>query len=150
LRSWLGEALVITTGEIDISVGSIFGIVGLTYLGLAPHVGAPLAILIALAAAVAIGAVNGFVVAYFRLPSLIVTLGSLFVFRGLAYAVTQKSPYTAARPQVIYRLFGDADVFGHNNALVGACCFLFLQYVLFYSGQPAFGGGAMPALTHVG
>src|SRR5664279_629768 len=108
-----GEALVITTGEIDISVGSIFGVVGLIYIALGPHIGAPLAILIALAAAVAIGVVNGFVVAYFRIPSLVVTLGSLFVFRGLALAVTQSPTFYASDPVMkanpIYQLFGNAD-----------------------------------------
>jgi simple sugar transport system permease protein/ribose transport system permease protein len=131
-----GEALVITTGEIDISVGSIFGIVGIIYIALGPQVGAPLAILIALLAAAAIGSLNGFIVAYFRISSLVVTLGSLFVFRGLAYAATQTTPnYTAGeamRANPIYRLFGDADVFGYNNALVWALvALLFLQYVLF-------------------
>ncbi|HXV42626.1 MAG TPA: ABC transporter permease [Anaerolineae bacterium] len=131
-----GEALVITTGEIDISVGSIFGIVGIIYIALGPHVGAPLAILMALLAAVAIGSINGFIVAYFRISSLVVTLGSLFVFRGLAYAATQTSPnYTAGeamQANPIYRLFGDADVLGYNNALVWALvALLFLQYLLF-------------------
>ncbi|MBI1877761.1 MAG: ABC transporter permease [Chloroflexi bacterium] len=131
-----GEALVITTGEIDISIGSIFGIVGIIYIALGPHVGAPQAILIALVAAVAIGVVNGFIVAYFRISSLVVTLGSLFVFRGLAYAATQTSPnYTAdeaMKANPVYRFFGNSDVFGYNNALVWAfVALLFLQYILF-------------------
>jgi ribose transport system permease protein len=133
-----GEALVITTGEIDISIGSIFGIVGIIYIALGPHVGVPLAILLALVAAVAIGSVNGFIIAYFRISSLVVTLGSLFVFRGLAYAATQTTPnYTAddtMRANPVYRFFGDADVFGYNNALVWALvALLFLQYVLFWT-----------------
>ena len=131
-----GEALVITTGEIDISVGSIFGIVGIIYIALGPQVGAPLAILMALVAAVAIGSVNGFIVAYFRISSLVVTLGSLFVFRGLAYAATQTTPnYTAddaMRANPVYQFFGNSDVLGYNNALVWALVvLLFLQYVLF-------------------
>jgi simple sugar transport system permease protein/ribose transport system permease protein len=133
-----GEALVITTGEIDISVGSIFGIVGLTYLGLAPHFGVPPAILIGLALAVSIGAVNGFIVAYFRLPSLIVTLGSLFVFRGLAFAISKESLSFAAteamRADAVFQLFGNGDIFGYNNALVWAIAALLLvQYVLFFT-----------------
>src|SRR5262245_48728999 len=72
-----GEALVISTGEIDISVGSIFGVTGILYVALGPRVGTPLAVAIALTAAAAIGVVNGFVVAYFRISSLVVTLGSL-------------------------------------------------------------------------
>lgn len=133
-----GVALVITTGEIDISVGSVFGIVGLSYLGLAPHVGVPLALLMALAAAVAIGSVNGLIVAYFRLPSLIVTLGSLFVFRGLAYAITEQSLSFASSNEMkaspIYQFFGHSDVFGYNNALIWAiAAFVVVQYVLFFT-----------------
>ena len=131
-----GEALVITTREIDISVGSIFGIVGITYLALAAQVGVPLAILLALAAGLAVGAVNGFVVAYFRMPSLVVTLGGLFVFRGLAFAATEKSLSFAAdsemRANSVYKLFGNSDVLGVNNALVWAILvLLFLHYILF-------------------
>ena len=133
-----GEALVITTGEIDISIGSTFGIVGIIYIALGPHIGAPLAILMALVAAVAIGSVNGFIIAYFRISSLVVTLGSLFIFRGLAYAATQTTPNFTAddtmRANPVYRFFGDADVFGYNNALVWALvALLFLQYVLFWT-----------------
>jgi ribose transport system permease protein len=133
-----GEALVITVGEIDISVGSIFGIVGIIYISLGPHVGAPLAILIALMAAVVIGILNGFVVAYFRISSLVVTLGSLFIFRGLALAITQTPPYYAADSAMhanpIYQLFGDSDVLGYNNALIWAIVVLiFLHYVLFWT-----------------
>ncbi len=131
-----GEALVITTGQIDISVGSIFGVAGIIYLAFGPHVGAPVAIVMALVAAMAIGSVNGFVVAHFRISPLVVTLGSLFVFRGLAIAATQLPPYYAAdnamRDNPIYQLLGGSSVFGYNNALVWAIVILlFLNYILF-------------------
>jgi simple sugar transport system permease protein/ribose transport system permease protein len=134
----LGEALVITTGEIDISVGSIFGIVGILYIAIGPQIGAPLAIVIALGAALLIGSLNGFVVAYYRVSSLVVTLGSLFVFRGLALAATQTvSHYNAGeamRANPIYRLFGASSVFDYNNALVWALVILlFLHYALFWT-----------------
>lgn len=133
-----GEALVITTGEIDISVGSIFGIVGIIYIAIGPYIGAPLAILIALAVAVIIGSINGFIVAHFRISSLVVTLGSFFMFRGLALAATQTiSHYNAGevmRANPVYRFFGSSSVLGYNNALVWAIvALLFLQYVLFWT-----------------
>jgi len=133
-----GEALVITTGEIDISVGSTFGIVGIIYIALGVHIGAPLAILVALAAAAAIGFLNGFIVAYFRISSLIVTLGSLFVFRGLALAATQTptfyAPDSVMRADPIYRLFGASSLLGYNNALVWALgVLLLLHYILFWT-----------------
>jgi simple sugar transport system permease protein/ribose transport system permease protein len=133
-----GEVLVITTGEIDISVGSTFGIVGIIYVAIGPQVGAPLAILIGLGVALIIGSLNGFVVAYFRVSSLVVTLGSLFVFRGLALAATQTvSHYNAGetmRANPIYQIFGSSSVLGYNNALVWALVvFVVLQYLLFWT-----------------
>ncbi len=131
-----GEALVITVGEIDISVGSIFGIVGLTYMAVAPQAGVLPAVLTALSVAMAIGALNGLVVAYFRIPSLIVTLGSLFAFRGLIYAILAVafsfSTNDTLRADPIYKLFGDGNVFGVNVALIWAIgVLLVLNYVLF-------------------
>ncbi len=131
-----GEALVITTGEIDISVGSVFGITGLVYLALASPLGVLPAVLVALSVAALIGALNGFVIAWFRIPSLIVTLGSLFVFRGLIYAILAItfafSTTNTLRADWLYRLFGDARVFDVNIAVVWALVILvFLSYVLF-------------------
>jgi ribose/xylose/arabinose/galactoside ABC-type transport system permease subunit len=83
-----GEAIVIATGEIDISVGSSFGIGALTFLGLAPVVGSGLAVIAALVSGFLIGSINGIFAALIGLPSLIVTLGTLFLFQGIAYAMT--------------------------------------------------------------
>jgi ribose/xylose/arabinose/galactoside ABC-type transport system permease subunit len=131
-----GEALVITVAEIDISIGSVFGIVGLTYLGLAPQIGVPAAIAVALLVGAVIGALNGLIVAYFRIPSLIVTLGSLFLFRGLIYALLQQTPSfstnDALRANLVYRLFGDTSVFGiHISDVWALGLVVFLSYMLF-------------------
>jgi simple sugar transport system permease protein len=133
-----GEALVVTTGEIDISVGSTFGVVGILYIALGTQIGTPLALLIALMAGALIGAINGLVVAYFKISSLVVTLGGLFVFRGLILAVTQSpnfyAPDAAMRADPLYRIFGSAQVLGYNNALVWALAVLLVvHYVLFWT-----------------
>ena len=134
----LGEAFVITSGEIDISLGSVFGVAGMVFLALASQLPAPLAALIALSAGALIGAVNGYVVAYLHIPSLVVTLGSSFMFRGLIYAVLEKtfafSTTAAMRADPLYRLFGDGRVLGINNALLWALgLLLVLSYVLYLS-----------------
>lgn len=151
-----GEALVITTGEIDISVGSVFGIVGIVYIALSPQIGVALAILMALALALAIGAVNGFVVAYFKISSLVVTLGSLFIFRGFVLALTQSPSYYSAdsttQSNPAYQIFGGSTVLGVNNALVWALVLLGVtHYVLFWTPVGnrllAVGGNAQTALS---
>ncbi|MBR1087166.1 sugar ABC transporter permease [Bradyrhizobium manausense] len=87
----LGMLLVIVTGHIDLSVGSVAGFVGAVaaLLMVTYKVDYTLAFLICLAVGAAIGAAQGYWVAYFKIPSFIVTLAGMLVFKGLALAVLQ-------------------------------------------------------------
>jgi simple sugar transport system permease protein/ribose transport system permease protein len=131
----LGEALIITSGEIDISVGSIFGFSAITYLGLVPHLGSAAALIIALAAGIGIGALNGFLVVWFRLPSLIVTLGTLLIFQGLCIAVTAGFSFSipwAQRKNFVYQVLGGGDFLGVNAAVFWMLgLFILFQMILF-------------------
>ena len=86
--SWLGivaigQALVIISGEFDLSVGSVFAFVGLIFvLLLQMGTGATPAFILAMLVGMIIGFVSGFLTWRLRLPSLLVTLGFLFVYRG--------------------------------------------------------------------
>jgi len=84
----LGMLLVIVTGHIDLSVGSVAGFVGAVaaVLMVRYHVGYPLAFIACLLVGAAIGAAQGYWVAYFGIPSFIVTLAGMLVFKGLALA----------------------------------------------------------------
>jgi putative multiple sugar transport system permease protein len=81
----LGMLLVIVGGNIDLSVGSIVGFVGAVAGSLIVYAKFPypLVILISLAIGIAIGAAQGVLVAYGKIPSFIVTLGGMLIFRGL-------------------------------------------------------------------
>jgi len=130
-----GEAMVIATGEIDISVGSVSGIGALTFLGLAPMVGSPMALLAAIVCGVLIGALNGVFVALLGLPSLLVTLGTLFLFQGIGYAVTSGFSFAATdavRQEFIYNIVGGGDIAGVNVAAIWAIIVLVvLQLIVF-------------------
>lgn len=82
---------VIVTGGIDLSVGSLMGLVAVLFGKMWRDAGMPIAG--AAAAALAIGAaaglLNGLIITRLRIPPLIVTLGSLSLFRGLAEAITR-------------------------------------------------------------
>lgn len=83
----LGMTFVIATGQIDLSVASNMALVAcltakLIALGVPIGLVAPVAIL----AGAALGAINGALVAYGRLPSFLVTLGTLALYRGAAQA----------------------------------------------------------------
>jgi rhamnose transport system permease protein len=82
-----GVALVVIAGEIDISVGSLYGLLAALMGVLASPTHAdlpvPLVTVIVLLAGLAVGLVNGLLVAAGRAPSIIVTLGMLTVLRGV-------------------------------------------------------------------
>lgn len=86
----LGLTYIIISGEIDLSVGSIFGfapmITALLWVG-GLHVA--LALAIGLASGILIGFLNGLMVTYFDIPSFIVTLGSMNVVYGLTLLVSE-------------------------------------------------------------
>ncbi|MDO8211231.1 ABC transporter permease [Conexibacter sp. CPCC 206217] len=89
----LGMLMVILTGGIDLSVGSIVALAGLIAAGLAADMPIPLAMAIAVVAAVVCGFVNGMLVARFKLAPFVVTLAALTTIRGLAY-VYSETPIT--------------------------------------------------------
>src|SRR3954451_24283774 len=85
----LGMLLVIVAGHIDLSVGSVCGFVGALAAVLMVEYGwdfVPTTI-VCLVAGGLIGASQGYFVAYFRIPSFIVTLAGMLVFKGLTLAL---------------------------------------------------------------
>ena len=87
----LGMLLVIVAGHIDLSVGSVVGFVGALAAVLMVQYEwhfVP-ATLLCLFAGAAIGAAQGWFVAFFRIPSFIVTLAGMLVFKGLSLALLQ-------------------------------------------------------------
>lgn len=95
-----GMVLVIVMRHIDLSVGSILGVTGMIMAvfqvnQLLPTFGFnhPAVIVLTLAAGIlagaAIGALQGFVIAYLGVPAFIVTLGGLLVWRGAAWAMAE-------------------------------------------------------------
>ena len=109
----LGMTAVILTGGIDLSVGSVMGLVGVVsgFLLQGENHWA-VAIAAGLATGAVIGAVNGVLVAYVGLPSFVVTLGMLSIARSLAVVLSQN--------KIIYQLgpWGDAfDAIGGGDIL---------------------------------
>ncbi len=86
----VGMTLVIVSGNIDISVGSILGVCA-TIAGELARSGQPVVVAFAVAILVGglLGAVNGLLVAYANIPAIVVTLGMLSILRGGLILVTQ-------------------------------------------------------------
>ena len=95
----VGQTLVVLTRNIDLSVGSIVGFcayfVGTQFTNnndIAPLVG----ILMAVGVGALLGAVNGAIVAYGRVPAIVVTLGTLAIYRGLLVEYSGAKTVTTA------------------------------------------------------
>lgn len=84
----LAMALLIISGEIDLSVAAIIALAS-TAMGFALQFGAdtPVLVAIGIGTGLACGAFNGFLVTRLGLPSIVVTIGTMSLFRGIAFIV---------------------------------------------------------------
>jgi ribose transport system permease protein len=93
----IGMTLVLVTGNIDISVGAQFAVIGViagTFAKFAGNFGlaTPIAVFfIAILVGIAMGFINGFLVSKIRLPAVILTLGTLSIMRGILLIITKGS-----------------------------------------------------------
>jgi len=101
----IGMTLVIITGGIDLSVGSVFALGGVVGVYVNNQAGALAAILATLAVCGGIGLINGTLISIARMAPFIVTLATLFGVRGLVYQLTNAGATT-------YSVDGDSS-FAH-------------------------------------
>ena len=87
-------ALLIISGEIDLSVASIIALAS-TAMGAAAQVGTGIEglILVGLTVGLMCGATNGLLVTRFGLPSIVVTIGTMSLFRGISYIILGDQAY---------------------------------------------------------
>ena len=90
----MAELIIVLTGGIDISVGSVLGLAAVLCAGLFGGFSVWFALLVALIVGGIIGVVNGWLVSFRGLEPFIVTLGMLALARGLVYAYGQGIPIT--------------------------------------------------------
>jgi ribose/xylose/arabinose/galactoside ABC-type transport system permease subunit len=126
----LGMFVVIVTAGIDLSVGSIMAL-AMVALAIANRDGVPwpLVLLIGPAIGIVCGAVNGLGLTILKLPHpFIMTLGTLYIVRGITYLITAGAPVSGLAPQVRY--LGQANYdFGIFTPPAGLPASLFLVVV---------------------
>ncbi|WEX08841.1 ABC transporter permease [Chelativorans sp. AA-79] len=90
----LAMALLIISGEIDLSVAAIIALAS-TVMGMALQAGAdtPMLVTIGIGTGLLCGAFNGMLVTRLGLPSIVVTIGTMSLFRGIAYIVLGDEAY---------------------------------------------------------
>lgn len=108
----IGMTLVIITGGIDLSVGTLLGFSGmLAAMRLQATGNIAQAILIAYAVALLIGMVNGFLIGYMKLPAFIVTLGTQQICQSMNYVVTDGS--SASKFPEVFGFIGKGKLIGN-------------------------------------
>ena len=113
----VGAVVVLTAGEIDLSLGSIVAVSALLAAMVLRDWPWPAGVVAGLGAGALIGALNGALVAYGRLPSFLVTLATMGVFAGVARRMTDLKSVPIEN-ETFNALFGSGALFGVPSLIV--------------------------------
>ncbi len=86
----VGETLVVLTRNVDLSVGSMVGVTAFVtayFFKEQPHTNILVGILLGCVLGLALGSINGLIVSLGRVPAIVATLGTLYVYRGLIFVI---------------------------------------------------------------
>ncbi|QZD73711.1 sugar ABC transporter permease [Pseudomonas sp. 3-2] len=99
-----GMVLVIISGEIDLSVGSLLGLLGgvAAILDVVYHIPLLANLSLVVVCGLLIGLANGYMAAYLRIPSFIVGLGGMLAFRGILLGITGGTTIAPVSPELVY------------------------------------------------
>jgi len=146
----IGSTLVILTGGIDLSAGSVVALttsmlaIVVTRWGLP----VPISVILILFLGAFLGAINGVLCTYGRIPPFVVTLATMSVFRGLAFLVTAGSPIFSVSDGLKTVFYG--DLFGiplpfYYVIIFYAIAHVFLRYTISGRSIYAVGGNESAA-----
>lgn len=151
----VGQAIVVITRNVDLSVGSIVGLAAFaTGSGFvaAPGLPVPLMLLIGASLGAVLGGVNGGLIAAARVPALVVTLGTLYMFRGLDYMWATSRQINAADMPPAFLRMGTATVLGVPVlALYAVAVLVAVGYYLrhYRGGRELYAIGSDPAAARL-
>lgn len=142
----VGMLLVIVSGNIDLSVGSVLGLAGgVSALLLTTYdYGIAASIPAAIAVSIAVGLLHGFLTAYFNIPAFIVTLGGLLAWRGAIKGISKSE--TIPVSDAAFKSIGQSYIPPHIGWILAAAAILFVLFFAvraarsereFGSGEPA-------------
>jgi ribose transport system permease protein len=113
----IGMVFVLSAGEIDVSIGSVVAVAALLAALVMRTQNWTLGVAAALGAGVTIGLINGFLVAYARLPSFLVTLATMGLLAGVARWITNLQSVPVIDP-TFTTLFGSGSLFGIPSLVI--------------------------------
>jgi rhamnose transport system permease protein len=151
----VGQAIVVITRNVDLSVGSVLGLsafaTGKLFLAV-PDAPIVLALLAGVGLGLVCGIVNGALIALARVPSLVVTLGTLYVFRGIDYSWAAGQQINAADMPSGFKRMGTQTLLGIPIlALFAIAVLLIAGYYLrsYRSGREMYAIGSDPAAARL-
>ena len=120
----IAEAMLMITGEIDLSVSSTFALAPYTMALLSILLGVPLIVgaVAGIALGVLVGVVNGIITVRFRVPSLITTVGTLFFLQGICVSIYNSQPIMTPVEEPFNELFGESLYNPRADALLSWHC----------------------------
>ncbi len=123
---------VIITGNFDLSMGATITTAVLLSVDLHDKLGTLPAVLIAVAACLIVGLINGYIVGYIKVNSMIITLGTMMILKGAILLYTGGQLSWVASPKTTwFQFFGRADVLGiPMQVLLLAMCVILFEFVL--------------------
>ncbi|MBN1984025.1 MAG: sugar ABC transporter permease [Chitinivibrionales bacterium] len=133
----IGMTLIIVTGHINLGVGSVAGFLGAVAAIVQVKYGlnTPLTILVTLCCGVVIGALEGYWVAFQKVPAFIVTLASMLAFRGATIGITEgktigpmHDSFKMISQDYIPKIFPDVAI--HDTSLIIIVCAILL-FIIF-------------------
>lgn len=119
----LGQLVIIGLGQMNLALGSIGGLVAISFVGVIERLGVPvpLALAFALGVGVAAGMASGYIIARTAISAFIITLAGLQIFKGINLGITEAQPFYGV-PDVV-KAFG-------AEAVIGPIPWLFVPMVL--------------------
>src|SRR2546427_1599187 len=148
----VGEMLVVLTRNVDLSVGSIVGLTAFVtayFFKELPHSNLLLGILLGCALGLVLGMVNGLIVSFGRVPAIVATLGTLYVYRGLVFIVSANttSQVNASDVPASYLALATTQIFGIPALiLIAAVIAVIVGYFLHasHTGRQLYAVGSNP------
>lgn len=122
----VAQTMVILTGGIDLSIGSIFTLSGWLMCFITKEVGLAQGIAIGLMVGLLCGAINGFLVAVARLEPFIITLGTMSIFHGIVYIISN-SKAVSNLPVILENI--------DNYRFLGIPSYVMVLLIVFILGQ---------------
>jgi ribose/xylose/arabinose/galactoside ABC-type transport system permease subunit len=133
----VGMVLLLSMGEIDLSVASILTLVNVvTAILLREAVPLPVAVLLGLTCGAACGFINGMLSVLLAIPTIIITLGTMSVYRGLALVVSNATPISGFSNSSVLFEVGSGQIGGIPTSVllmivVGAIGYVLLNHTAF-------------------